>query len=205
MEPVLLMLMLLMDTNNYSILEKSTNTVYHTVQPGDTLWKISVRYSVGLSELIAANPQIQNPALIHPNQKILIPQRDATSVAMEEKVIELTNKERTQRGLPALKQNWQLSRVARYKAEDMYHNNYFSHTSPTYGSPFDMMKAFNISFTAAGENIAMGQRTPENVVTSWMNSPGHRANILNKGFSEIGVGYFNGGGTPYWVQMFIHP
>lgn len=204
MDPVLLMLTLLTDTKKYNVLE-SANPVYYTIQPGDTLWKISVKYSVGLSELIAANPQIQNPALIYPNQRVLIPQRDPNALSMEEQVIELTNRERTQRGLPALTPNWQLSRVARYKAEDLHNNNYFSHYSPVYGSPFDMMNSFNIHFTTAGENIAMGQRTPESVVSSWMNSAGHRANILNRGFSEIGVGYFNSGGTPYWVQMFIHP
>ncbi|MOA18351.1 Cysteine-rich secretory protein family protein [compost metagenome] len=78
-------------------------------------------------------------------------------------------------------------------------NNYFSHTSPTYGSPFDMMKSFGITYNAAGENIAMGQKTPEEVMKAWMNSPGHKANILNANFNYIGVGYDNN----YWVQEFI--
>ena len=81
---------------------------------------------------------------------------------------------------------------------------YFDHTSPTYGSPFDMMKTFNISYKAAGENIAMGQRTPSEVMTDWMNSSGHRANILNSNFTELGVGIYKGAnGTIYWTQMFI--
>ena len=79
--------------------------------------------------------------------------------------------------------------------------NYFDHTSPTYGSPFDMMKSFGISYNAAGENIAMGQTTPEQVVTSWMNSEGHRANILNGEFTHIGVGYVADGNV--WTQQFI--
>lgn len=80
-------------------------------------------------------------------------------------------------------------------------NNYFSHTSPTYGSPFDMMKKFGISYTAAGENIAKGQRTPQEVVTAWMNSEGHRANILNKNYTHIGVGFEENGYI--WTQQFI--
>lgn len=83
----------------------------------------------------------------------------------------------------------------------MQRNKYFSHTSPTYGSPFDMMKKFGISFRTAGENIAMGQRTPEEVVNAWMNSSGHRQNILNPNFTHIGVGYVENGN--YWTQMFI--
>ncbi|MFP3361257.1 CAP domain-containing protein, partial [Planococcus sp. SIMBA_143] len=73
-------------------------------------------------------------------------------------VVKLVNVERSKVGLPPLKENWELSRVARYKSEDMINKNYFSHTSPTYGSPFQMMKDFGISYQAAGENIAAGQR-----------------------------------------------
>ena len=119
----------------------------------------------------------------------------------EQKVVELTNKERSKNGLPALKTDVELSKVAREKSNDMMKNKYFSHDSPTYGSPFDMMKQFGIKYSAAGENIAMGQRTPEEVVKGWMNSDGHRANILNKNFTHIGVGYVENGN--YWTQMFI--
>ena len=81
---------------------------------------------------------------------------------------------------------------------------YFDHTSPTYGSPFDMMKKFNISYNTAGENIAMGQKTPSEVMNSWMNSSGHRANILNSTYTELGVGIQkDSNGTIYWTQMFI--
>lgn len=121
--------------------------------------------------------------------------------AYEQKVVELTNQERAKQGLPALKLDTELSKVARAKSQDMQSKGYFSHTSPTYGSPFDMMKQFGISYRAAGENIAMGQRTPEEVVKAWMNSEGHRANILNGSFTHIGVGYVESGN--YWTQMFI--
>lgn len=120
---------------------------------------------------------------------------------IEAKVIELTNYQRRERGLPDLKADPQLSRVAREKSNDMQQNHYFSHTSPTYGSPFDMMRDFGISYRAAGENIAHGQRSAEEVVNGWMNSEGHRENILNPNFTHIGVGYNQNG--HYWTQMFI--
>ncbi|MDP4087322.1 MAG: SafA/ExsA family spore coat assembly protein [Bacillota bacterium] len=177
-------------------------TVY-TVQPGDSLWKIAVRYQVGLSEIISANPQFKNPALIYPGEKVTIPNLDATK-SIENQVIQLTNQQRAKNGLKALTPNWELSRVARYKAMDMRDKNYFSHTSPTYGSPFTMMKNFGIAYRAAGENIAAGQSTPQEVVNSWMNSPGHRANILSTTYTQIGVGYAQGGSYRYyWSQMFI--
>lgn len=121
-------------------------------------------------------------------------------------VIRLVNVERTKNGLAPLKENSELSKVASVKAQDMIDKNYFDHNSPTYGSPFDMMKKFGINYSAAGENIAYGQKTPEEVMTAWMNSPGHRSNILNSNFTEIGVGVAKDkNGTPYWVQMFINP
>ncbi|CAB1246210.1 Serine protease [Clostridiaceae bacterium BL-3] len=121
-------------------------------------------------------------------------------------VIKLVNAERSKNGLAPLKANTELSKVAAVKAQDMIDKNYFSHNSPTYGSPFDMMKKFGISYTAAGENIAYGQKTPSEAMNAWMNSAGHRANILNSNFTEIGVGVAKDkNGTPYWVQMFINP
>ncbi|MGR3777391.1 serine protease [Bacillus cereus] len=130
------------------------------------------------------------------------PAEEAKSLSeFEQRVVELTNAERTKQGLPALKIDTELSKVARIKSEDMQKNNYFDHNSPTYGSPFDMMKKFGISYKSAGENIAQGQRTPEEVVQAWMNSAGHRANILNSGFTHIGVGYVESGN--YWTQQFI--
>lgn len=175
----------------------------YTVQPGDSLWKIAVRYQVGISELIQANPQFKNPNLIYPGQKVNIPDLGGTK-SIENQVISLTNQERAKNGLKPLTANWELSRVARYKATDMRDKAYFSHTSPTYGDPFTMIKNFGISFTAAGENIAAGQKTPQEVVQSWMNSQGHRANILSTTYTEIGVGYAQGGNYGYyWVQQFI--
>ena len=125
----------------------------------------------------------------------------ASVSAYEKEVVELTNKERAMYGLPALTLDTELSKVAKVKSQDMSTNNYFDHTSPTYGSPFDMMKQFGITYKAAGENIAKGQKTPEEVVNAWMNSEGHRANILSDKFTHIGVGYVENGN--YWTQQFI--
>lgn len=119
-------------------------------------------------------------------------------------MISLVNNERTSRGLKALTKNSQLTKTATLKSEDMAKLNYFSHTSPTYGSPFDMMKQFGISYGTAGENIAMGQKTPEQVMQSWMNSAGHKANILKSSYTQIGIGIAkNSSGSIIWTQQFI--
>lgn len=114
-------------------------------------------------------------------------------------VVALVNKERIAAGLKPLIIHTNLTKMAKTKAIDMYKNNYFDHISPKYGSPFDMMDASNITFLYAGENIAKGQRSAKEAVRDWMNSPGHKANILNPNYKVIGVGYYNG----YWVQEFI--
>lgn len=120
----------------------------------------------------------------------------------EQKVVDLVNQERQKQGLKPLTLNKKLSDVARTKSKDMMDKGYFDHNSPTYGSPFDMMKQFGIEYTTAGENIAKGQQSPEDVMNAWMNSDGHRKNILNPDFTEIGVGYVKGD-TTYWTQQFI--
>ena len=179
----------------------NASAVTHTVVSGDTLWKLAVKYEVGISELKSANPQIQNFDLIYPGQAINIPTLDSGVTSFEQEVIRLVNEIRAENGLKALTYDWELSRVARYKSQDMKDNKYFSHTSPVYGTPFQMIKNFGISYRSAGENIAKGYSTPQAVVNSWMNSSGHRANILNANYTHIGVGYVAGGN--YWTQMFI--
>ncbi|MHB8065787.1 MAG: CAP domain-containing protein [Ruminiclostridium sp.] len=125
--------------------------------------------------------------------------------AFQKKVVELVNVERSKNGLKPLTTNTQLSKTATLKSQDMAKLNYMNHNSPTYGSPFDMMKKYGISYRAAGENIAMGQTTPEQVMQDWMNSTtGHRENILNSSFTQIGVGVAkNSSGRIYWTQQFI--
>jgi uncharacterized YkwD family protein/spore coat assembly protein SafA len=182
-----------------------TAATTYTVQKGDSLWKIAVKYEVGISELIAANPQIANPALIYPGQKISIPNA-APLKSIEDEIVRLVNIERSKNGLAPLTSNWQAARCARIKSQEMTDKNYFSHTSPTYGSPFKMMESFGLRFSAAAENIAYGQRTAQEVMNSWMNSPGHRANILSKSYTQIGVGVAKkSNGTLYFTQMFLKP
>ncbi|MBO4353619.1 MAG: LysM peptidoglycan-binding domain-containing protein [Clostridia bacterium] len=177
------------------------SVITHTVVPGDTMWKMAVRYKVGLDEIIAANTHIKDPHWIYPGDKLYIPLTDATTTDFEEEVVRLVNVIRSDHGLNKLTSNWQLSRVARYKSQDMHDNKYFSHQSPIYGTPFEMMKNFGIQYNVAGENIAKGYTTPQSVVDGWMNSSGHRANILGASYKQIGVGYVADGN--YWTQMFI--
>ncbi|MGZ0049469.1 CAP domain-containing protein [Brevibacillus gelatini] len=149
-----------------------------------------------------AQPTPQAPAKPAQNVTPTVPANQTGQVQagdFAKQVADLVNQERAKAGLAPVTMDAALSKVALAKAADMANNNYFDHNSPTYGSPFDMMKQFGISFMTAGENIAMGQRTPQEVMTQWMNSEGHRKNIMNPAFTKIGVGYTNG----YWVQEFI--
>ena len=183
------------------LIPSASATTTHTVVKGDTMWKLAVRYEIGVSEIKSANPHISNPDLIYPGQVLNIPTLDPAVLSYEAEVVRLVNEIRAENGLKPLTLHWELSRVARYKSEDMKNNRYFSHTSPVYGSPFQMIKNFGISFRSAGENIAKGYATPQAVVNGWMNSSGHRANILNSSYTHIGVGYVAEGN--YWTQMFI--
>ena len=204
MKKILIIFMTICLLFSFPLITSAQSTAY-TVKKGDSLWKIAVKYQIGISELIAANPQVKTPNMIYVGQKINIPEA-APLLSFENEVTRLINIERTNRGLAVLSSNWQLSRVARYKSQDMINHSYFSHTSPTYGTPFTMMQNFGLRFSAAGENIAYGQRSAKEVVTAWMNSPGHRANILSPVYTQTGVGAAKkADGTLYWTQMFIKP
>lgn len=175
----------------------------HTVASGDTMWKIASRYQVGVSEIIKANSHISNPSMIYPGQKIAIPSAGSYQ-SMEAEVVKLVNQERAKYGLQPLKSDWELARVARFKSEDMRDRHYFNHNSPQYGSPHQMIRNFGISYRASGENIAAGQTSAQAVFNAWMNSAGHRQNILSSNYTHIGVGYAKGGSYGhYWTQMFI--
>ena len=149
----------------------------------------------------SSKPSSSTPSSSQPSSSAASSAKPSDTLTYEERVVELVNQERAKVGLKPLTMNLKLSDVARAKSQDMHDKNYFSHTSPTYGSPFDMMKQFGITYRTAGENIAMGYRTPEAVMEGWMNSPGHKANILNSSYTEIGVGYVSDGS--YWTQEFI--
>jgi len=151
---------------------------------------------------VAQQPVAQKPAP-QPAQETTAPakQESGTVSSIEQQVLTLTNQERAKEGLKPLATDAKLMDAAREKSTDMRTGKYFSHTSPTLGSPFDRMKALGIDYRAAAENIAMGQTSAEEVVKAWMNSPGHRANIMNGNFTHIGIGYDAQG--HYWTQQFI--
>lgn len=197
------------------------------VQRGDSMWRIAKRYNVLFKDILALNKHFENQNLIHPKDEVELPdgstgtstsdsgtgESDAqktderqAEMTQAEAVLKLVNAERAKAGLQPLTLSDKLTNIAYKKAKDMADKNYFSHQSPTYGSPFDMLKQFGVSYSYAGENIAAGQKSAEEVMNSWMNSSGHRANILNKNYTQIGVGFYRGGqyGTE-WVQLFIKP
>lgn len=198
------------------------NAQHCETQRGDSMWRIAKRYKIPFKEILELNRHYKNPDLIHPNDDIQLPDGEhgqstdqvnsekgkeiaeqANSTVQADEVLELVNQERSKQGLKALTLSGELTNVATIKAQDMADNGYFDHTSPNYGSPFEMMQHFGIQYRSAGENIAAGQKTAQEVMNSWMNSSGHRANILNSDYEQIGIGYVTGGkyGT-YWVQMF---
>jgi uncharacterized YkwD family protein len=188
-----------------SLLEKYLQN-YQVKQPTSQHTEVEVpkeETTTNEQQPVAQQPTQQQPEQQQPTQteQAKTEQSAYQLSAYEQKVVDLTNQERAKNGLPALKVDVALSKVAREKSLDMQKNNYFSHTSPTYGSPFDMMKKFGITYKAAGENIAKGQRSPEEVVKAWMNSAGHRKNILSANFTHIGVGHVAEGN--YWTQQFI--
>ncbi|MFC7370110.1 CAP domain-containing protein [Fictibacillus iocasae] len=127
---------------------------------------------------------------------------NAELTADEQQMLDLVNQEREKAGLPALKADMELTKVARVKAQDMIDNNYFDHNSPTYGSPFDMMKKFGIEYQTAGENLA-GNSSVEGAHEGLMNSQGHRENILKSDYTNVGIAVVEGGQYgKMFVQMF---
>ncbi len=147
-------------------------------------------------------PDEERPA---PDEETPAPDKEQTTggviSAYEAEVIRLVNEIRRQNGLGELTASAELSHVARLKSQDMHDKGYFDHTSPTYGSAFDMLRSFGISYRTAGENIAYGYSAPQAVVDAWMNSSGHRANILNASYTQIGVGHVQDGN--YCTQIFV--
>ncbi|WP_242620532.1 CAP domain-containing protein [Senegalia massiliensis] len=147
-------------------------------------------------------PKVESNTSTNTQPKPSVPTSSSRQFELE--VIKLVNIERQKVGLVNVTESKSLTNVARYKSKDMITYNYFSHQSPTYGSPFNMIKKFGITYKHAGENLAAGQPTPESVVNSWMNSPSHKKNILSNNFTKIGIGYIkDDNGYPFWTQMFI--
>lgn len=120
----------------------------------------------------------------------------------QQQVIDLINQERSSRGLSKLTTTSTLENAAYKRAKEIVQK--FDHTRPDGSSCFTVLEEYNISYRACGENIAYGQRTPEEVMTAWMNSDGHRKNILSENFGKVGIGYYVVNNTAYWVQMFTN-
>ena len=134
------------------------------------------------------------------------PSTDAGAYQYAQDILALVNAERSANGLKSLTLKDSLCAAAYTKSKDMADYNYFSHTSPNFGSSFDLLNSRGIVYSYAGENIAKGYTSPEAVMKGWMNSSGHRANILNSNFTQLGVGYYKAAdGQTYWTQIFIRP
>lgn len=200
------------------------------VTKGDSMWRIAKRYHLSFKRMCELNNHFANIDIIHPEDDVTLPHEESEGHATNQasngdeiesgsdrtsetqikpqmrEVLDLVNQERSKYGLGKLTLSNELTHIAQMKATDMRDKNYFSHNSPTYGTPFEMLQRFGVKYTYAGENIAGGQKTSEQVMKDWMNSSGHRANILNKNYTQLGVGYVTGGqyGT-YWVQTFTRP
>ena len=122
--------------------------------------------------------------------------------AFAAEVVQLVNEERQKAGLSPLTVNVQAVEAAQIRAQEI--ESVFSHTRPNGTSFVTALSEAGVSYSGAGENIAYGQKTPEQVMEAWMNSQGHRANILNSSFTSIGVGHYqNNRGVSYWTQLFI--
>lgn len=166
------------------------------------IYKCISTYVPGLTKPPVQQPEsekpVQQPESEQPAQQPPLQQSKASEI------LSLVNKERAAAGLSQLILDTEVNAAAQLKAEDMAKNRYFSHNSPTYGSAFDMLKNQGISYRTAGENIASEQPTSEAVMRGWMNSQGHRANILGSSYSRLGVGYaVDSSGKTYWVQIFV--
>ncbi|MCA9525630.1 MAG: hypothetical protein KC549_04950, partial [Myxococcales bacterium] len=127
---------------------------------------------------------------------------DDCGTAEEAETVRLANASRAQSGLRALTCDATMRAAARAHSQDMCDNGYFSHTGRDGSQPWDRMRRAGAQFGAAGENIAWGYGSPDAVHTGWMNSAGHRANLLGNGWRRIAVGYVACGGQPYWTQVF---
>jgi uncharacterized protein YkwD len=193
----------------------STSDQSYTVQSDDTLSKIAdeVYGNEKVSKLIYEFNRDaigDKPEHIEPGMKLVMPLQ--TNQDFTNRVIELTNQERSQAGLSPLKFESRLATAALQHSQDMALQDYFNHTQPNGGTPWDRINATGYQFSDAAENLIAGLSTPEDAVTVWMNSPEHRANILNPGLTEIGVGYYfladDTGKVNYhhyWTQVFATP
>ncbi len=145
-------------------------------------------------------PEQEAPSPELPEQGTPSPEQPEQNLSYVEQVVKLVNEHRAKEGLSPLKLDTKVSAAAQVRAKEIVTS--FSHTRPDGSSFATALKEQNISYRRAGENIAWGQKSPEEVVNAWMNSSGHRANIMNPNFTSIGVGYYRQNGVNYWCQLF---
>lgn len=146
-------------------------------------------------------PETSNPDSDTQKPEINVPDENTLSYAAQ--IVNLVNAERAKAGLPALTMDANITAAANVRAKEIKQS--FSHTRPNGSSFSSALKEQGVSFRGSGENIAWGQKSPEQVMNGWMNSDGHRANILNKNFKNIGVGYYQDeNGVNHWVQLFTY-
>ncbi|MNK46532.1 Cysteine-rich secretory protein family protein [compost metagenome] len=191
-------------TENYKVWTYSTNQNFSwenfLQQFRDLNQQGTAKVQAGTSNQTGSNTKTNTKtAQTNTNTNTNTNKAGTTQSAYADQVVSLVNQERAKVGAKPLAADKALAAMALDKAKDMYSKGYFDHTSPTYGSPFDMMNSYGIHYTYAGENIAKGQKNPAEVMTAWMNSPGHKQNILSPNYTKIGVAYYNG----EWVQEFI--
>lgn len=172
---------------------------------------VGMAYSKFLKPIIFAKPTATRPPQPTATPKPIFTQAPSSkppvasdpagvnATVEEESLLKLINQARQQAGIGPLSWDAGVLKTARLKARDMVDKNYFSHQSPTYGSPFDMMRQFGVTFKSAGENIA-GNQTFENAFNAWMNSPGHKQNILNSSFNYNGIGIAD---SPVYGKVFV--
>jgi uncharacterized protein YkwD len=176
-------------------------------------WSAGVLIVTSLGFLALAQPlaasTLQAKTIPNHNQAPTLPHDFAQPPGPQRGVLEellaLVNAERQKGGLPPLILDAQLNQAAQRHAQDLANQGNLNHTGSDGSTMQSRIEATGYSWTAIGENIAMGQTTPQAVMTSWMGSSGHRQNIVNPAFSEIGLGYVEDGGTKYWVQVFATP
>ena len=193
----------------FSPISKADAESQYIVSRGDTLWKIALNKGVELNTLIQSNPQVSNPHLIFPGQKITVPglknaEKGITLSISEKSLLELTNKKRINVGLKPLIVDYSLTKAARQKALDMMKNEYVSHISPSYGDSTNMLNTFQIPFEKVRESIGAGYSSPEKIFNIWMNSAVNQSNLLDKLSTHIGIGYAEGGlHGHYWTVLII--
>lgn len=174
----------------------------HSSQRSGRLNRLALALIAGsVVGLVGGTPVQANPTQPSPASSTLT----QAETSIPDALLTLVNAERQRAGVAPLRLNDKLATAAQRHAEDMAATRNLSHQGSDGSTMRSRIDDTDYGWMAIGENVAMGQTSPEAVMRSWMNSPGHRRNILNSNFQELGVGYAEGGGRPYWVQVFAKP